>query len=99
MELRAFVGYRRLPLELAYWRSTHGHEVDFILGEELAVEAKATRRVSPRDLRGLRAIGDEGVFGTRILVSQDPVEAVRDGIRCLPWVSFVAELWGGRLLA
>jgi len=98
MELRAFLSYRRLPLRLAYWRSTHGHEVDFVVGDELAVEAKATRRVSRRDLHGLRALGEEGTVRQLLLVSHDPVAATQDGIRRLPWQAFLEALWGGQLL-
>jgi predicted AAA+ superfamily ATPase len=46
LELRAYLAYRRRPERLAYWRSTHGHEVDFVVGDHTAIEVKATRRVS-----------------------------------------------------
>jgi predicted AAA+ superfamily ATPase len=98
MELRAFLSYRRRRDELRYWQSTHDHEVDFIVGDHLAVETKATRRVSPRDLRGLRALGEERLVRDRILVSQDPILATREGIRCLPWRAFLDELWQDALL-
>jgi predicted AAA+ superfamily ATPase len=98
VELRAFLAYRRLREPLGFWRSTHGHEVDFTVGERLAVEAKATRRVGVRDLHGLRALKDEGVFRNLVLVSQDPVESVREAVRCLHWKTFLDELWSGRLI-
>jgi hypothetical protein len=40
MEIRAYLGYRRIKLSLSFWRSTHGHEVDFLIGEKVAVEVK-----------------------------------------------------------
>ena len=98
MEVRAYLDYRRRNDGLAYWRSIHQHEVDFLIGDHTAIEAKATRRVSPRDLRGLSALGDGKIVKTRLLVSEDRVDAVRDGIRCLPWRTFVDELWSDRLL-
>lgn len=39
---------------LAYWRSTSGFEVDFVIGDHTAVEVKAKANVSKRDLAGLR---------------------------------------------
>lgn len=51
MELRTFFGYSRCREPLGFWRSTHGHEVDFVLGDRLASEVKASRRLSPRDMR------------------------------------------------
>jgi predicted AAA+ superfamily ATPase len=97
MELRAYLDDRRRDDGLAYWRSIHQHEVDFIVGDHTAVAVKATRRVSPRDLRGLAALGEEPRFRKRLLVSEDQAEAVRDGVRCLPWRTFVEELWGDGL--
>jgi predicted AAA+ superfamily ATPase len=98
MELRAYLDYRRRDDGLAYWRSIHQHEVDFIIGDHTAVEVKATRRAGPHDLRGLVALADERTFRQLILVSEDPVETLRDGVRCLPWRTFVEELWSDRLI-
>ena len=56
-ELRAFVGYREVDDELAYWRLPSGIEVDFVLGDvRLAVEAKASARIDRNHLKGLRSI-------------------------------------------
>jgi uncharacterized protein len=44
---------------LSFWRSTSGFEVDFILADHTAVEAKAKRNVSPQDIKGLVAFGEE----------------------------------------
>jgi predicted AAA+ superfamily ATPase len=72
MEIRAYLSYRRKKRELAYWRSTHGYEVDFLIGIETAIEVKASQKVSGRDLRGLKALKEENIFKNYILVSQDP---------------------------
>jgi predicted AAA+ superfamily ATPase len=97
LELRAYLDYRRRHDGLAYRRSIHQHEVDFIVGDHTAVEVKATRRVAPRDLRGPAALGEERRFRTQLLVFEDQTEAVRDGVGCLPWRTFVDELWGDAL--
>ena len=59
VELRATVDYGRLDTRLTYWRTRTGVEVDFLLDDHTAVEVKATRRVSSRDLRSLRNVGEE----------------------------------------
>ncbi len=100
MELRSWLDYRRRPETLAYWRTTGGQEVDFVLGHSLAVEAKATSRVNDRDLKSLRALREEGLVRNYILVSLD--EANRqspDGIRLLHWKRFLTELWQGSLIS
>jgi uncharacterized protein len=98
MELRAYVDYARTGDALHFWRSKHGQEVDYLVGERIAVEVKATRRVSSRDARGLRALQEEGVAKRHYLVSEDPVAARREGIEFLPWASFLARLWDGDIL-
>lgn len=76
----------------------HGDEVDFLIGENVAVEVKASARVSGRDFKGLDRLAEERVFRHYLLVSQDPIE-LRDGARhALPWQSFLDGLWGGRWL-
>lgn len=67
--------------------------------EDLAMEAKATKHVSARDLRGLRALREEGLFTHYVLVSMEPGPRQVDGIRILPWAEFLDRLWGARLAA
>lgn len=93
MELRAALSYHRVHKELAYWRSTHQQEVDFIIGDEVAIEVKASKRVSDRDGRGLRALKEEGAIKRFYLVSQDPVEMVKEDIQHVHWQTFLTRLW------
>jgi predicted AAA+ superfamily ATPase len=99
MELRAWLSYSRVKIPLCYWRTREGLEVDFVVGTQLAVEVKASSRVHPSDLKGLRALADEGQFRNRILVCMESASrTTADGIHILPWRQFLRELWDGRLL-
>lgn len=92
-EIRAWLSYQRIKQPLCYWRSAHGDEVDYLIGEDVAVEVKSSTRVSWRDFKGLDRLAEEGVFKHYLLVSQDPTE-MRDGSRhALPWQSFLDGLW------
>ncbi|MDE0227897.1 MAG: AAA family ATPase [Spirochaetaceae bacterium] len=94
MELRSYVSYRRLRSDLTYWRTQSGAEVDFLVGSAAAIEVKASVRVSDRDLRGLRALADEGSTAARFLVSFDELDRrTDDGIRLLHWRTFLTNLW------
>lgn len=97
MELRAALSYQRTHQELAYWRSTHQQEVDFIIGDEVAIEVKASQRVSERDGRGLQALQEEGMLKRFYLVSQDPVEMVKGNIQRVHWQTLLTRLWAGTL--
>jgi len=96
MEIRAYLSYRRKKRELAYWRSTHGYEVDFLIGIETAIEVKASQKVSGRDLRGLKALKEENIFKNYILVSQDPINTRDDNFQALYWEKFLDDLWADK---
>jgi len=99
MELRAYQAYRAQDLELYFWRTAAGQEVDFILGDfEVAVEVKGAARVHEGDLSGLRALRQEQRVRRSIIVSLErQPRAIEEGIEVLPWHTFLLELWHGNL--
>jgi len=98
MELRCYLSYNRIKRELCFWRTTGGVEVDFIIGDDMAVEVKATTRLTDKHLKGLRALKDEGLIRSYFIVSFDELDReTGDGIRILYWESFLKKLWGGAL--
>ena len=68
--------------------------MDFVF-EDLAVEVEAKKNVGGRDLKGLRALREEGLFAHYLVVSLEPAPRRVDGIRILPWADFLDLLWGG----
>ena len=99
MEIRAYLSYRRKKKELTYWRSTHGYEVDFLIGRETAIEVKASQKVSDRDIKGLRALKEENIFKNYIIVSQDPINTLNDNFQALYWEKFLDDLWADKFCA
>jgi len=93
-ELKAFVDYNNLE-NLYYWRSKSGYEVDFIIDDTVAIEVKAKKNVSRRDLRGIFALKEEQKIVHYIVVSLENHPRVVDGIHILPWKDFLLQLWGG----
>ena len=93
LELRAWIDYRRPRTPLAYWRSRAGHEVDFVLDERVAIEAKATRRVQPKHLRGLQALAEEGLVERSIVVCREDRPRRERGIEIWPLEFFLGALW------
>ena len=80
---------------MSFWSSTSGLEVDFLIGDQIALEVKAKTNVSPHDLRSLHAIKEEGVFRRPICVSLEPHPRQVDGIEILPLADFLKALWSG----
>ena len=99
-ELSAGIEYLEWDLELTYWRLPSGIEVDFVLGDmEVAVEAKASARITRDHLRGLRTLVEEhpGVR-RRIIVCLEPsARRTEDGIDVLPAAEFVHRIARGTL--
>jgi len=90
-EIKAHCDYNLLPTP-AYWRSKSQFEVDFIL-EETAIEVKAKRSISTRDLKGIKAFKEENLKREYIVVCMEPQPRLVDGIRIMPWQHFLDELW------
>jgi predicted AAA+ superfamily ATPase len=99
MELRAYLDYTQSRFDLAYWRTTSGFEVDFVIGEQVAIETKTTKKVDNRDLRGLRAFMEEKICHRYILVCcEERPRKLQDGIEIMPWKHFLANLWDGHIV-
>ncbi len=98
MELRAYLAYRRRYEELTFWRAKNGQEVDFVVGEELAIEVKATARISMSSAKGLKALQEENLIKKLIVVSQDRVETHQHGVQFMHWHTFIRQLWSDELI-
>jgi predicted AAA+ superfamily ATPase len=86
-------------LPMSFWRSKSGMEVDFLLGDDISVEAKSSAHVTEGMLKGLRALAEEKSIKHRFVVSPDTIERrTSDGIRVVPYSVFLSELWSGALL-
>jgi len=97
-ELRASLDYLSSDRRLFFWRSLSRIEVDFILAEGrkpvAAIEVKASRTVSPGDLKGLRAFGEDWPRVRKVVVSLEPhPRKTEDGIEVLPVEVFLSRLW------
>lgn len=97
LELRAFLDYRRIRDSLTFWRTHTQAEVDFVIGDKLAIEVKAGDSVSSRDLVGLRALSEEIPSLELMVVCQESRPRVEEGVRILPIEEFARMLWSGEL--
>ena len=97
--MNTYIDYRCPGTALAYWRSTSGFEVDFILGDEVAIEVKAKQDVGGRDLKGLLALAEELRLKRYLVVSMEDHARRVGAIEILPWKQFLRLLWDGALLS
>jgi uncharacterized protein len=96
-ELRAFLSYSKDRRELSFWRDRFGHEVDFIIGDSVAIEVKATGLVSEKHIGNLKMLAEDIRFKQQIIVSMDLQPRKIGNIRILPLIHFLESLWAGEL--
>ena len=97
MELKAYQAYRSPEMDVRFWRTASGFEVDFVLGDlDVAIEVKGGARVHDGDLVGLRALKEEHRLRRAVVVCfERQPRTLSGGIEVLPWKQFLDQLWGG----
>ena len=101
-ELSTYVNYtyeNTYDTRLSYW--TKGQtEVDFIIGDRVAIEVKSASDITARHTKGLLKLAAvHPQFETLVIVCRERVARQLDnGILVLPYQEFVRRLWDGELI-
>ncbi len=99
LELKAYLDYHRSDKPLSFWRSASQHEVDFLVGDEVAIEVKSKNQISERDLRGLRALKQDVKLKRSLVVCGERFHRRLDGgIEAIPINQFLSDLWQGDIV-
>ncbi len=99
-ELSAHNAYAETFATLSYWRLASGIEVDFVVNDmQVAIEAKATVKITADHLKGLRALAqDHPRIGQRMVVCLErKSRRTEDGILILPAAGFCERMKAGDL--
>lgn len=94
-EIRAWQSYSKDRRPLHFWRDRSGNKVDFILGDESAIEVKSSTMVHPGQLKGLKFFSQDLALKHKVVVSRDSAPRRIDDIEILPWQVFLDQLWAG----
>lgn len=102
-EIMAYLGYTESELQVAYWRTASGFEVDIIISEpysneiKCAIEVKSCQEVQNRHLKGLRALHEEHPQSLLVCISHDMAPRMtEDGIEIWPVEDFLKQQWNGK---
>lgn len=99
LELRSHLDYTRSDSPLTFWRTRTRQEVDFVIGDEVAIEVKAGSRITRRDTKGLLALAEEVPLKRKIVVcTERQRRTTDDGVEVLPVDVFLRELWESGLV-
>ena len=98
IELKTYLSYNKIRQPLTFWRTQRGtYEVDFLIGDNVAIEVKASKKITDKQLAGLRAIEEENHFNYRIVVCTEEIpRKTEDGIIIYPWKLFLEHLYENR---
>ncbi|MCC6932233.1 MAG: ATP-binding protein [Deltaproteobacteria bacterium] len=99
LELKAYLDYCRSERDLRYWRSRSKVEVDFVVGDDVAIKVKATGRSSAADRKGLLMLGEELKLRRKIIICNE-LRYRKDefGVEVYPIDVFLQELWAGKII-
>jgi predicted AAA+ superfamily ATPase len=98
-ELYAHSSYSGKDYPIYYWRTASQIEIDFVLGNhDVAIEGKATSNVQSRHLKGLKSFSEEYAVNQLVLVCNEPLPRISEGVRILPWKVFLEELWSDKII-
>ena len=93
--LRAWIAYSKEVLQLSYWRTRAGSEVDFVVygGETLAaIEVKSSKSVFSQDLRPLCAFLEDYPQAQAYLLYRGRERLKMGSVLCLPCDEFLRQL-------
>lgn len=99
-EVYAYLKYTEDSRKICFWRSKNHQEVDFIVGDNLAIEVKSGREVRPRDLTGLKALSEEITLKYKIIVSlsEKKPRLIDKQFLVLPYKTFLKKLWSKQFI-
>lgn len=98
LELRAYLDYSFSSAQLSYWRTQSKLEVDFIIDDKVAIEAKGTDNVTAAHLKGLKALGEDFPAMKKIIVCNEAHRREVDGVSIMPVAEFFSAMWSGEII-
>jgi predicted AAA+ superfamily ATPase len=99
LELTAYLSYHQQNEELSYWRTHSQFEVDFIIGDSVAIEIKSNSRITERHEKGIQAFSEDVTLRRKIIVCNESAPRISDtGIEIMPVEYFLQNLWNGEIL-
>jgi len=95
LELKAYKSYKNKTEALQFWRTYEGSEVDFVVGDSIGIEVKATEMAHAGHLKGLRSLDAQHRLKKKIVVSSDARKRTLNGVEIIPVAAFLDMLWAG----
>lgn len=88
--------YFRKDFRISHYQSTQGGEIDLILSKGrvvIAIEIKSSTRIDEVEVRRFSRIASALKPKAKYLLSLDPTNCRLDDVQCLPWQTFMREVF------
>ncbi len=99
LELKAYKSYKNRSEPIQFWRTYEGSEVDFVVGDSIGIEVKATEMAHAGHLKGLRSLDGQHKLRRKIVVSSDTRKRTLHGVEIVPVEEFLDMLWAGDVIS
>ncbi len=98
-EINAYLKYAQDDRSFCFWRSKNHQEVDFIIGNNIAIEVKASHHIQTRDIKNLKALCEEINFKYKMIVClEDRPRLIENQFLVLPYKVFLKKLWSKKFV-
>lgn len=90
--LKAYQAYSEKKVDLYYWRTKSGVEVDFVMyGQDVftAIEVKSSKTIHPHDLKGLLSFKEDYPQASLLLLYRGKERLKIQNVLCLPCEDFL----------
>lgn len=98
--LKAYQSYADRKIDLYYWRTKSGVEVDFVVyGQDVfwALEVKSSKTIHPHDLKGLLSFKEDYPQASVVLLYRGKERLRIQNVLCLPCEDFLVNFHPGKL--
>ena len=94
LEILNYKKYKNPDLDIRYWRTSTGIEIDFILNDMItAIEVKGSKRIHSLHFKPFRIFHESHKPKYNIIVSLETEPRKVGNIQILPWRVFLDRLW------
>lgn len=99
-EMQRLISYSGNQFELAYCRTENGVEIDVVCLRPglppLLIEIKSTHKIKPEAAKSLLSLGPTiDAKAEKVILSNDPLPQLIDGVQCYPWKTGLRKLFVG----
>lgn len=97
LEIKKYLNVYHPRKKMNYIRTQRGLEIDCLLDASIAIEIKASNKITDKHIKNLKLI-EEDFIKRKIVVCNEEFKRGVDGIEIYPFNQFIKELYNGEII-